>query len=437
MQTTASLERSDQPDPVHERHGDDSNPAALEKSSQPAQTATHARGSSRWTKLVSRLPWAVASTIVLGFIAVVLWRIYAPSPDVWTDDAYVSVHYATIAPRVPGQVTSVRVDDNDTVKAGQVLAELDDRDFHVALEQAQAQVAAAHASIEDIEAQLDVQQAQIAANQAQVDQAQAALVFAQQQAARYELLEQTRAGTVMDAQQYSSQLHQQQAALASAQATLKLAQRQVEALKAQRNSAVASLGQAEAQRDQAKLNLSYTKILAPVDGMIAQRSVQVGNYVSVGAALMAVVPLSEVYIEANYREVRLGHVRAGQRARIHVDAYNIDLEGKVVDVPAASGTTFATLQPDNATGNFTKIVQRLPIKIVLAPHQPTARLLRVGLSVEATIETGLADVVAASGGRATSPFVLGFGSRPGTIVPSGQWPASESPRQDGPERKMQ
>jgi multidrug resistance efflux pump len=153
MQTTASLERSDQPDPVHERHGDDSNPAALEKSSQPAQTATHARGSSRWTKLVSRLPWAVASTIVLGFIAVVLWRIYAPSPDVWTDDAYVSVHYATIAPRVPGQVTSVRVDDNDTVKAGQVLAELDDRDFHVALEQAQAQVAAAHASIENIDAQ--------------------------------------------------------------------------------------------------------------------------------------------------------------------------------------------------------------------------------------------------------------------------------------------
>jgi membrane fusion protein (multidrug efflux system) len=230
----------------------------------------------------------------------------------------------------------------------------------------------------------------------------------------------------MDAQQYSSQLHQQQAALASAQATLKLAQRQVEALKAQRNSAVANLGQAEAQRDQAKLNLSYTKILAPVDGMIAQRSVQVGNYVSVGGALMAVVPLSEVYIEANYREVQLRHVRAGQRARIHVDAYNIDLEGKVVDVPAASGTTFATLQPDNATGNFTKIVQRLPIKIVLAPYQPTARLLRVGLSVEATIETGLADVVAASGGRATSPFVLGFGSRPATIVPSGQWPASES-----------
>ena len=108
------------------------------------------------------------------------------------------------------------------------------------------------------------------------------------------------------------------------------------------------------------------------------------------------VPLSQVYIEANYREVQLRRVRAGQRARIHVDPYNTDREGKVVDVPAASGTTFATLQPDNATGNFTKIVQRLPIKIVLAPNQPTARLLRVGLSVEATIETKLADVVTAS-----------------------------------------
>jgi membrane fusion protein (multidrug efflux system) len=392
----ASPERPHQPDPTDKRHDGDSKPAAVEMSAQPAETAADAGRSLRWTKLASRWPWAAASTVVLGFIAVVLWRIYAPSPDVWTDDAYVHVHYATIAPRVPGQVTSVRVDDNDMVKAGQVLAELDDRDFRVALEQAQAQVAAAHASIENIDSQLDVQQAQIAANQAQVDQAQAALVFAQQQAARYEHLEQTGYGTVQNAQQFTSQLHQQQAALASAQATVKLAQRQVEALKAQRNSAVASLGQAEAQRDQAKLNLSYTRILAPVDGMIAQRSVQVGNYVGVGAAVMAVVPLSEVYIEANYREVQLRHVRAGQRVRIHVDAYNIDLEGKVVDVPAASGTTFATLQPDNATGNFTKIVQRLPVKIVLAPNQPTARLLRVGLSVEATIETKLADVVTAS-----------------------------------------
>jgi membrane fusion protein (multidrug efflux system) len=388
----ASLEKSHQPDLAHERHDDDSNPAALERSSLPAETATHAGRSSRWTKLVSRLPWAAASTVVLGFIAVVLWRIYAPSPDVWTDDAYVRVHYATIAPRVPGQVTSVRVDDNDTVKAGQVLAELDDRDYRTALEQAEAQVAAAQASVSNVDAQMSVQQAQINANQAQVDQAQANLGLARVTWDRDRPLVHEGWATAQQGTTDVQTLKAQQATVESARATLKLAQRQVEALKAQRDSAVASLGQAEAQRDQAKLNLSYTKILAPVDGMIAQRSVQVGNYVSVGAALMATVPLSEVYIEANYREVQLGNVRAGQRARIHVDAYNIDLEGKVVDVPAASGTTFATLQPDNATGNFTKIVQRLPIKIVLAPNQPTARLLRVGLSVEATIETDLADV---------------------------------------------
>ena len=345
---------------------------------------------------MSRLPWAVASAVVLGFVAAVLWRIYAPSPDVWTDDAYVRVHYATIAPRVPGQVASVSVDDNDMVKAGQVLAELDDRDYRTALEQARAQVAAAQASVHNVDAQMSVQQAQITANQAQVDQAQANLELARVTWDRDRPLVHQGWATAQQGTTDVQNLKAQQAAVESAQATLKLAQRQMDALKAQRETAEANLSQARAQRDQAELNLSYISILAPVDGMIAQRGVQVGNYVSAGAAVMAVVPLSEVYIEANYREVQLRHVRAGQRARIHVDAYNIDLEGKVVDVPAASGTTFATLQPDNATGNFTKIVQRLPVKIVLASNQPTARLLRVGLSVEATIETELADVVAAS-----------------------------------------
>jgi membrane fusion protein (multidrug efflux system) len=240
----ASLERSL---PAHERHDDDCNPAALERSSQPAETVTHAGRSSRRAKLVSRLPWAVASTVVLGFIAVVLWRIYAPSPDIWTDDAYVRVHYATIAPRVSGQVTSVGVDDNDIVKAGQVLAELDDRDFHVALEQARAQVAAAQASIENIDEQIKVQQAQISVSQAKVDQAKAALVFAQQQAWRYQTLARDGWGSVQHAQQYTSQLDQQQSERESTQAALTLAQRQIEVLKAQRSSAVASLAKAEAQ----------------------------------------------------------------------------------------------------------------------------------------------------------------------------------------------
>jgi membrane fusion protein (multidrug efflux system) len=262
----ASLEKSHQPDPAHERHDDDSNPAALERSSLPAETATHAGRSSRWTKLVSRLPWAAASTVVLGLIAVVLWRIYAPSPDVWTDDAYVRVHYATIAPRVPGQVTSVRVDDNDTVKAGQVLAELDDRDYRTALEQAEAQVAAAQASVSNVDAQMSVQQAQINANQAQVDQAQANLGLARVTWDRDRPLVHEGWATAQQGTTDVQTLKAQQATVESARAMLKLAQRQVEALKAQRDSAVASLGQAERNATRAKLNLS-TPRSGPVDGM--------------------------------------------------------------------------------------------------------------------------------------------------------------------------
>src|SRR4029077_12595578 len=168
---------------------------------------------------------------------------------------------------------------------GDVIARIDDRDYRVALAQAEAQVAAAQASIENIDAQLDVQQAQIAANQAQVDQAQAALVFAQQQAARYQHLEQTGYGTVQNSQQYTSQLHQQRAALASAQATLKLAQRQVEALKAQRASAAASLARSEAQRDQAELNLSYTTVTAAQPGRVVNLGGAAGQFAQPGNSL--------------------------------------------------------------------------------------------------------------------------------------------------------
>jgi membrane fusion protein (multidrug efflux system) len=139
--------------------------------------------------------------------------------------------------------------------------------------------------------------------------------------------------------------------------------------------------------------VSYTRILAPIDGTVGERSVQVGNYVGPGATLMTVVPLDQVYIEANYRETDLLHVRGGHPVTIHLDAHNIDLSGSVDGVPPASGAAFAPIAPNNATGNVTKIVQRLPVKIVVASGQPLAKLLRVGLSVETTIHTGLEDVV--------------------------------------------
>ena len=301
-----------------------------------------------------------------------------------TDDAFIAARQSSLAPKVSGYLTSVPVTDNQHVKAGDVIARIDDRDYRTALEQAQAQVAAAQASIENVDAQLDVQQSQISANQAQVDQAQAALVFAQQQAARYEHLEQTGYGTVQNSQQYTSQLHQQQAALLSAQATLKLAQRQVEALKAQRKSADASLAQAKAQRDQAELNLSYTIVTAAQPGRVVNLSAAVGQFAQPGTSLTTFVP-DQIWVTANYKEIQLDRMRPGDAATLKIDAYpGRVIRGHVDSVQPGSGTAFSLLPAQNATGNYVKIVQRVPVKIVM-DNPPTDVALGPGMSVVPTV----------------------------------------------------
>ncbi len=301
-----------------------------------------------------------------------------------TDDAFIAARQSSLAPKVSGYLNAIPVTDNEHVKAGDVIARIDDRDYRVALAQAEAQVAAAQASIENIDAQLDVQQAQIAANQAQVDQAQAALVFAEQQAARYEHLEQTGYGTVQNSQQYTSQLHQQQAALASAQATLKLAQRQVEALKAQRNSAVASLAQAQAQRDQAQLNLSYTTVTAAQPGRVVNLTAAVGQFAQPGTSLTMFVP-DEIWVTANFKEIQLDHMRPGDPATLAIDAYpERKIRGHVESVQSGSGTAFSLLPAQNATGNYVKIVQRVPVKLIM-DNPPTDVALGPGMSVVPTV----------------------------------------------------
>jgi membrane fusion protein, multidrug efflux system len=301
-----------------------------------------------------------------------------------TDDAFIAARQSALAPKVSGYITAVPVTDNEHVAAGKVIARLDDRDYRVALAQARAQVAAAQASIENIDAQIDVQNAQINANQAQVDQAQAALVFAQQQAARYEHLEQTGYGTVQNAQQYTSQLHQQQATLASAQATLKLAQRQIEALKAQRNSAVASLAQAQAQRDQAQLNLSYTTVTAAQPGRAVDLSAAVGQFAQPGTNLTMFVP-DEIWVTANFKEIQLDRMRPGEPVTLKIDAYpGRVIRGHVDSVQPGSGTAFSLLPAQNATGNYVKIVQRVPVKIVM-DDPPTDVALGPGMSVVPTV----------------------------------------------------
>jgi membrane fusion protein (multidrug efflux system) len=340
-----------------------------------------------------RWPFIPVGLVVAIFVAAVLYIIFRPHPDVRTADAYVMVHYATIAPRISGQVATVPVDDNETVKAGQVLATLDPSDNETAVASAEAAVAHGKSHLEEISTTVERQPSIVEEQQAAVASARAKLTFAQDNSRRYGNLALTGAGTMQEHQQADSTLEQAQASLDGAEALLKAARRQLDVLRAQRSAAEAAVKVDEARLKQARLNLSYTQIRAPIDGMVGERSVQAGNYVGPGTTLMTVVPLDQVYIEANYREVDLLHVRRGQPVTIHVDAYDIDLRGKVDSVPPASGAAFAPIAPNNATGNFTKIVQRLPVKIVVTPGQPLAKLLRVGLSVETTIHTGLEDVV--------------------------------------------
>lgn len=340
-------------------------------------------------------PFLVAGLVVFVFIGVVLAIIFVPTSRVWTNDAYITAHYSVIAPRVSGQIISVQVDDNQSVKAGDVLATLDPADYQTTLDQMRATEEHDQAMVLDAAANLSRQPALISEAQAEVERLKSELLFAQQNAKRYERLAKSGAGSREEGQKTHASLGELTAALQAAEAQVEAAQAQMKVLQAKNESARRQVSVDQARVHQAELNLSYTKVRAPFDGMVGERSVQAGNYVPAGAALMALVPMSKLWVEANYREVALRHMRPGQKATIHVDAYNIDLEGVVDSVPPASGASFAPLAPENATGNFTKIVQRLPVKITFLPGQPLVKLLRMGLSVETTVHTSLSNVVKA------------------------------------------
>ncbi|MBV9018614.1 MAG: HlyD family secretion protein [Alphaproteobacteria bacterium] len=330
-----------------------------------------------------RRHWLV---VVFGLLLVLL---LAPAGYVYwdyarhfetTDDAFIASRQFAIAPKVSGNVVAVPVNDNQHVNAGDVIARIDDRDYRTALAQAQAQVAAAQASIQNIAAQMAVQQAQIAQSQAQVQQAQAGLVFAQQQASRYTALARTGYGTVQNAQQYTSQQNQQEAALKSAQSALAAAQRQLGSLQAQRSSAEANLAQAQAQRQQAELNLSYTTVTAAQPGRVVQLSAGAGEYAQAGTALAMFVP-DDIWVTANFKETQLDAMRPGEPVTLHLDAYpERTLRGHVASVQPGSGTAFSLLPAENATGNYVKIVQRVPVKVVM-DNPPADIALGPGMSV--------------------------------------------------------
>ncbi len=373
--------------------------AEKEKKEKQEQEKKKKEEEAKKEKPKPKWPWFLAGAVVLGFVALVVWLVFAPKRVVETDDARVVVHYTNVAPRVSGQVASVLVDDNQPVYAGQLLVTLDPRDYLASVANAEATLARDRARVGGASGSLARQPALIGQAQANIPAAQARLALAQDNAVRYRNLAATGAGTVQSRQQAEAALQQAQSDLDSALAALQAAQQQIPILNADRRSAEAQVGIDQASLDQARLNLSYTRITAPMDGMVGQRSVQIGNFVSAGGPLMSVVPLREVYIEADYREVALRNVLPGQHVRIHVDAYNIDLDGTVDSLAPATGATFSAIPPENATGNFTKIVQRLTVKILVSPNQPAARLLRVGLNVETRIDTGLANVVGAQDQR--------------------------------------
>jgi membrane fusion protein, multidrug efflux system len=311
-----------------------------------------------------------------------------------TDDAYLKADYSTIAPKVSGYVAEVAVNDNEHVAAGQLLIRIDDRDFRAALEHAKAEVDAAGAAISNLDAQRTLQQSIIRQKQASIEAQLAALHLAQDDDARYRQLINAGAVAVQQAQQAATVLKQSQANLQEDQAALVAARKQIDVLNTARTQADARHASAQAALRQAELNLSYTSVVAPLDGTVGARSVRIGQFVQAGTQLMAVVPLEGVYVVANFKETQLDRVRAGQPVTITVDAFpNAELSGRVDSLSPASGLEFSLLPPDNATGNFTKIVQRIPVKIVFDSNTSTA-LLRSGMSVEPTIDTRIAPAAA-------------------------------------------
>ena len=348
------------------------------------------------TKTTTRSRWSLKQLLIAGGALMFVAAAAGYGNYYWTigrflvstDDAYVQAHSVLISPKVSGYISEVPVDDNQPVKAGQVIARIDPRDYQTALDQARANVAAAQASIETLNQQIAQQRLVVEQDRQQVASDQAALVYSQQDFQRYTILAKDGYGTVQRAQQAQADIREKDAMQQHDIAVVAAAEKQIGVFEAQLAQANATLAQQQAMEHQAELNLSYTTITAPVDGTVGVRTLRVGEYVQAGTQLMAVVPLQAVYIVANYKETQLTNVRPGQPATIDVDTFpGAKIHGHVDSLAPASGQEFALLPPDNATGNFTKIVQRIPLKIVVDEDDPLVGKLRPGMSVEPTIDT--------------------------------------------------
>ncbi|MBB3946196.1 membrane fusion protein (multidrug efflux system) [Rhizobium skierniewicense] len=305
-----------------------------------------------------------------------------------TDDAYVQGDIAVIAPKVSGYVAKVEVVDNQTVKAGDTLVTLDDGDYRNALEQAQAQLQTQQLSLNRIDAQIAGAEASLQQAIAQKGSLDAALRGADINLKRASELQAKDVGTAASSDNAQIAMEQAKANLVAGEAGVVSAQANIDLLRAQRKEAEGSVKSLELSRDKAARDLSFTVLRAPYDGVIGNLSVQTGDLLSVGKRLASLVPMDDLYIDANFKETQLADIEPGSKVRVHVDAFGKhDIEATVQSISPASGSVFSMLPPENATGNFTKVIQRVPVRIVFSKEDLAKHKLRAGLSVVVDVDT--------------------------------------------------
>jgi membrane fusion protein, multidrug efflux system len=333
----------------------------------------------------------LAVLAALGFIvlATLRWDAWVGSAVVQTtDDAYVRAELTRLSSRVAGEVLTVAVRDFQRVKAGDLLVQIDPADYQTQVDQADAGVVGAQAALDNLANQVELQYATIAQAEAQLLSAQAQEVETKQEQDRQQSLTQTEAGTRQKLEQATAGYARAQADVRASRALIAAQRHQLEVLNGTRKQRAADLEGAKATLAAARLRLGYTRITAPFDGVVGEREVQPGDYVNIGTNLINVVPLPNVYVIANYKETQLTRVKPGQPVDVTVDSFaDQTLRGRVERIAPASGSQFALLPPDNATGNFTKVVQRIPVRITLDKGQPLLERLLPGMSVVTRIHT--------------------------------------------------
>jgi membrane fusion protein, multidrug efflux system len=388
-----SLSQQDQISPAASTGQTGSTPAA------PAAAPTSPPPASRGTLGRLALP-LFAVLVALGFVALATlrWDEWVGAARIQTtNDAYIKAELTRLSSRVAGEILTVAVKDFQRVKAGDLLVQIDPADYEAQVAQAEAGVAGAQAALDNLANQVELQYATIAQGEAQQVSAQAQEVEARQEQERQQSLTQTEAGTRQKLEQATAAYARAQADVRASRALIAAERHQLEVLSGTKKQRAADLLGAKAALAAVKLKLGYTKIVAPFNGVVGERQVQPNDYVNIGSNLINVVPLPDVYIIANYKETQLTNVRPGQPVDITVDTFSREkLHGRVERIAPASGSQFALLPPDNATGNFTKVVQRIPVRIAIDRGQPLLERLLPGMSVETRIHT---DEAAADGGK--------------------------------------